>query len=103
ALARGPTNRVDLVVKGPRAGLNRGWYFDRATGQFQSDRKGESLLPDDLRSLASTDNELTYTVVPRGSGRRIGIDRDDDGFYDRDETDASSDPANALSTPVEFR
>jgi hypothetical protein len=35
--------------------------------------------------------------VPRESGRRIGIDRDEDGYYDRDELDFGSDPANPLS------
>jgi len=30
---------------------------------------------------------------------RIGLDRDDDGFRDRDELDAGSDPADRTSTP----
>ena len=38
-------------------------------------------------------------MVPLGTGRRIGIDRDEDGFFDRDELDACSDPANPNSTP----
>src|SRR5262249_14448473 len=37
---------------------------------------------------------------PPGSGRRIGIDRDGDGFLDGDELDAGSDPANQLDRPV---
>src|SRR5262249_26352332 len=43
--------------------------------------------------------ELTYTCVPRGAGVRSGVDRDEDGFYDRDELDAGSDPADAASFP----
>ena len=39
-----------------------------------------------LRMLAGTaGQELTYTCVPPGSGRRIGIDRDLDGVLDGDE------------------
>ncbi len=41
--------------------------------------------------------ELTYTCVPPGSGVRIGIDRDEDGFPDRTEIEAGSDPADANS------
>jgi hypothetical protein len=40
---------------------------------------------------------LTYTGVPRGSGCRPGIDRDRDGFLDRAETVAGSDPADPHS------
>jgi hypothetical protein len=38
--------------------------------------------------------------VPAGTGHRIGIDRDGDGYFDQDELDAGSDPANPLSTPL---
>jgi hypothetical protein len=30
---------------------------------------------------------------------RVGVDRDEDGFFDRDELDAGSDPADPSSTP----
>ncbi|HTD85962.1 MAG TPA: hypothetical protein VK850_05250, partial [Candidatus Binatia bacterium] len=68
--------------------------------QFQSDRRSETISPDDLRGLAVAGNELTYTIVPEGSGTRIGIDRDEDGFLDRDELDFPSDAANPASIPV---
>jgi len=44
-------------------------------------------------------HEITYTCVPLGSGRRIGIDRDEDGVLDGDEAQAGSDPADPLDTP----
>jgi DNA-binding beta-propeller fold protein YncE len=93
-------SRTDLVVKGKVTGIQRGWYRTGA-GTFQSDRTAESPLTDSgLRTLAATaGQELTYTAVPLGSGVRIGVDRDLDNFYDRDELDASSDPANPNSTP----
>src|SRR5262249_27454999 len=43
--------------------------------------------------------ERTYTCAPPGSGSRMGIDRDEDGFLDRDEIDAGSDPADPASIP----
>jgi hypothetical protein len=42
---------------------------------------------------------VTYTCAPPGSGERIGIDRDEDGYLDGDELDAGSDPADPDSTP----
>jgi YVTN family beta-propeller protein len=97
ALANSSTSRVELIVKGFEGGLARGWFFDRTTGNFQSDRQSEVVSPSTLRSLAFVGAEQTYTVVPRGCGRRMGIDRDADGYLDRDELDFGSDPANPLS------
>ena len=72
-----------------------------AAGQFRSDRASEALLTDaQLRALAATaGQELTYTCVPPGTGTRIGVDRDEDGFFDRDELDAGSDPADPVEHP----
>ena len=39
------------------------------------------------------------SVSPRGQSQRGGLDRDDDGFYDRDELDAGTDPADPASSP----
>jgi hypothetical protein len=71
------------------------------TGAFRSDRGGEPVLTDtQLRAQSgTTGQELTYTAVPVGSGVRIAIDRDGDGWYDADEIDAGTDPADPLSFP----
>ena len=97
AIANPSASRVDLVVKGTKDGLSRGWFYNRTNALFQSDRRAETISPAALRQLANVGNELTYTVVPRESGRRIGIDRDGDGYFDRDELDFGSDPSNPLS------
>src|SRR4029450_1802710 len=53
-----------------------------------------------LRAIATTaGNTVTYTCVPPGSGMRAGVDRDEDGFLDRDELDAGRDPADPTSFP----
>jgi YVTN family beta-propeller protein len=99
-LARPRLTRMDLVVKGTKDGQARSWLYDRRSQQFESDRKNEFLSTEGLRQLAESGNEFTYTLVPRGTGRRIGLDRDADGFYDRDEMDFGSDPANPFSIPL---
>ena len=62
-------------------------------GTFASDRAAEAPISDAaLRAVADAPGqELTYTCVPPGSGARIGIDRDEDGFLDGDEGGAAGD------------
>jgi hypothetical protein len=100
ALATNTNSRLDLIVKGREDGLPRGWFFERAGGFFQSDRLAETETPAQLQVLAAPGREQTYTLVPAGSGERIGIDRDADGYFDQDELDAGSDPANPHSIPT---
>jgi YVTN family beta-propeller protein len=100
ALARAPTSRVDVIAKGAKDGLARGWYFAGTNDWFQSDRRSEVFSSDDLLALAAPGNELTFTVVPRGSGFRLGIDRDLDGDFDRDELDAGTNPSDRLLRPA---
>jgi hypothetical protein len=90
----------ELVVKGSVGGQARGW-LRTAQGDFRSDRASENALSDtELRSIAQTPGqELTYTCVPPGTGVHAALDRDGDGFLDRDELDARSDSANPGSTP----
>jgi hypothetical protein len=42
---------------------------------------------------------VTYTCVPPGSGKRVGVDRDEDGAWDGDERQAHTDPADPDSKP----
>jgi len=94
----GAPNGLGLIVKGRVGGEVRGWMF--VAGSFRSDRLDEAnLTPAALLALAASGSELTYTLVPQGSQTRLGIDRDLDGFFDRDEVDAGSDPADANSVP----
>ncbi len=90
--------KVDVVIKGRLNGLQRGWYY-AGTNQFQSDRKLQINKRSKLQMSAQSGRELTFTVVPLGSKVRIGVDRDLDGYFDRDELDAGSDPADPGSIP----
>ena len=90
--------QVGLIVKGRVAGEARGFFLQN--GAFTSDRSAEpNLTPAALLALAAPGSELTYTIVPLASRQRLGVDRDLDGFRDRDELDAGSDPTDANSVP----
>ncbi len=90
----------DVVVKGLRGGFQRGWFYE-GNGFFRPDHSAEhSLSTQDLLALVVPGTSFTFTGVPSGSGTRIGIDRDEDGFPDRTEIAAGSDPANASSQPT---
>jgi DNA-binding beta-propeller fold protein YncE len=96
---RAAQDECDVIVKGPVAGLQRGWLRETG-GSYRSDRATEPLLTAaNLRALAIAGQPLTYTCAPPGTGERMGVDRDEDGFYDRDELDAGSDPADPLAIP----
>lgn len=88
------SGKVGLVARA----AGRGFVWT-APGQFQSDRASETRSQADLLLEATPLAPLTLTVVPAGTQVRIGIDRDADSYFDRDELDACSDPANAASVP----
>ena len=95
-----PVPECDLIVKGWKGGNRRSW-LRLDTGLYQSDRAAE---PPVARTVLEEDakvptQEMTFTCVPPGSGVRMALDSDEDGFFDRDELDAGSDPYDPLSTP----
>ncbi len=97
ALSALQTNQVELVAHGVKDGLNRAWWYDRALGRFQSDRNNEQTSAGSLLALAMPGQELTFTVVAEGTGRRLAVDRDSDGTFDRTESDLGFDPADPFS------
>ncbi len=101
-LQQADLGKVGLVVKGRLVGFQRGWTYVGGN-QFQSDRQSKIYSRANLQALAGSGQELTFTVVPLGSQVRIGVDRDLDGFFDRDELDAGSDPADPASVPGKFK
>jgi len=99
-LARGAVGECDLVATATVAGQPRGW-LQAVEGSLQSDRRTEAFWDDqEVRALAAVSGqEVTYTCAPPGSGVRLALDRDEDTFFDGDELDAGSNPADPSSIP----
>jgi len=97
--SRASAGECELVAKMHLPRGEAGWLFDGAS--FVPDRAGGPHVSEQaLRNLALlSGHELTYTCVPNGSGRRIAIDADLDGFLDGDELVAGSDRRDPASTP----
>lgn len=96
SLARASTSRVDLIVHAMKSNAPRGWLM-RGT-QFISD-KNETNTTADVLALATPQTPVVFTLVPLGSGARLALDRDGDGFFNQLEIEAGSDPADATITP----
>lgn len=82
-IARAEADECDLVAK------NRwGGFLYMGEDRFRSSRQGLPTIGDALiRATALLPyGEITYTCVPPGSGKRIGIDRDEDGILDNNES-----------------
>ncbi len=92
---------IDLVAKGRIGTQPRGWLYVGGD-LWDPDKVAEPhLTTAQLLALATgTGSAVTVTGVPKGSGTRMGIDRDRDSYPDGDELDAGSDPGNPASTPA---
>ena len=90
---------IGLVAKGQDlSGQARGWAF--IGGGWQPDRSSESPVTlDDVIDLAGNGRAITFTAVYAGCETRLGLDRDLDGYFDRDELDLGSDPGDPGSIP----
>lgn len=77
--------KADVIVKGRVLGYQRGWWY-QGNNQFLPDWSEEiGISTAQLLALAGPGSELTFTVVPIDSGRRLGVDRDLDDTLDFDE------------------
>jgi hypothetical protein len=97
---RADAGECDLVAKSEIFDIEAGFVYV-GSGLFKTDRRALPPITDAALQLLATHlgHPVTYTCVPRGSGERIGVDRDGDGFWDGDERDARSDPADPTSVP----
>jgi hypothetical protein len=89
----GAPTEIGLVFKGRNEGVSRGAYYV-GNDTFQTDLAAETIGLVALLDLVAPGSEMTATVAPYKSRIRIGVDRDEDGKFDRDEVLAGTDPAN---------
>lgn len=92
---------VGLIVKATVAGAPRGFVY-ATQDALLSDRENSPTTLNLLRAAAAAGGEVTFTVVPAFAQYRMGVDRDADGFFDRDELDFAANPADAASIPLDF-
>ena len=93
--------KVDVVVHGTdNTGAARGYLY-LGQGLFKGDGNGTTLSTSGLLVLASLGDPQTFTVVPRGSGGRLGLDRDEDGLFDYDETRDYSPNIDGVQNPFD--
>ncbi|MGH7740455.1 MAG: T9SS type A sorting domain-containing protein, partial [Candidatus Eiseniibacteriota bacterium] len=96
--AQATLGNCDLIAKGRVNGVPRGWEF--VNGGWNPDLTGDPVLSSAvLRALGGPGTEITVTGVPPGSGHRMGVDRDRDGYLDADELALGCDPGNPLINP----
>jgi YVTN family beta-propeller protein len=80
------SGNIDLIAKGTLDGQIRGLLYDPASGNWEADEA--AVGPQTFLQLAAKvrlGDTLTFMGVPPGSGKRMGIDRDEDGVLDVDE------------------
>jgi mono/diheme cytochrome c family protein len=90
------TGKVDLIVESASQG---GYLYDAVNQHFQSP-SNQTISTLGLMSLASSDNPLTFSLVPQGLGARLAFDRDGDGIKDLQEINRGSDPTDPNSTTI---
>lgn len=96
-IAMADAGMIDLVVKGVIGSDLRGWYYNdgaKGVGEFESDQQGVSHTLGELLGFAGSGTELSFTVVPEGTGVRMGVDRDEDGVWDFTELLNGTNPAD---------
>jgi YVTN family beta-propeller protein len=96
-LAQADAGSVGVVAHGASRG-----YVYATQAVMLTDRENAPTTPAALRAAASAAEPVTFTVVPSGAHYRMGVDRDGDGYFDRDERDNAAQPDDANSTPAGF-
>jgi hypothetical protein len=97
-IAQAELGACDLIVKGSLGGVKKGYAYNASSDVFVADSVLDADISESaLRGSVGGADVITYTAVPPGAGRRFGIDRDRDGFRDRDEAAAATDPASPNS------
>ncbi len=96
---RANLGECELIAKAQVAGIELGVYYTGGS-YTTSIAQAPSISDAQVRQFVQQSGKpVTYTCVPPGSGFRLGVDRDGDGYRDGNELLAQSDPADPNSTP----
>ncbi len=99
-LALDLNSRLDLIVRGHKEGRARSWLLRRITQDFLSDRNGETARTlAEVIAAAAPGNEFTAILVPRGTGARLALDRDEDSYFNTTEVETGANPDDPASHP----
>jgi hypothetical protein len=96
---------IDLILKGTLDGQRHGLLYQPLTGSYLPDSTNlPTFTRSQLTAKIGSGDKLTIMGVPPGSGRRMGIDRDEDGVLDGDAPRPSlniarAGPNNVLNWP----
>jgi YVTN family beta-propeller protein len=102
-LAQANASRCDVIAKGTLGGTAKGWVWDRTVAAFVPDSLLEQPIGESaLRASVAGGDVVIYTGVPLGSGMRLGIDQDRDGWLDRTELALGMDPADPHRNPWQW-
>jgi YVTN family beta-propeller protein len=78
---------IDLIAKGKIGGWEHGLVYDPLSNTYRTDRaEVGAVTREDLESGIAGGDVLTLMGVPPGSGTRLGVDRNEDGVLDGNET-----------------
>jgi YVTN family beta-propeller protein len=76
---------IDLIARGTLDGARHGLLYQPLSGAYLPDTTNlPSLTRTQLAAKIQQGDSLTLMGVPPGSGRRLGVDRDEDGVLDGD-------------------
>jgi hypothetical protein len=81
---RAAAGECELVVRGVVDGVEIGFLYQPASGNFASNKTGAAALTESQLRALLVKSALTFTAVPPSSGRRIALDRDSNGVLDGD-------------------
>jgi hypothetical protein len=77
---------IDLIAKGTVNGQVHGLLYQPSTSNYAADQASlGTFTRAALNTRISAGDRLTYMAVPRGAGRRMGIDRDENSVLDFDQ------------------
>lgn len=89
---------IDLIAKANVNGTPRGWVY-AGGGTFQSDQAGVDETTAAILARATALEPVVFTAAARGTGVRMGIDRDRDGIRDYDEARDLSPALTGVQNP----